>query len=64
MADSPKILTIRLQEPDEVGIGVEIEYGTKSLTKKIPTGMGMTRLSIVLDAKGQLADCELVSEKV
>lgn len=59
----PRILSVRLSDQTG-GTGVEIELGTKTLERQIPTGYGLTRLSLVLDDKNELLDAELVTEKV
>ena len=59
----PRIISIRLREQTG-GTGIEIELGTKTIAKQIPTGLGLTRLSLILDDKNELQDAELVTEKI
>ena len=59
----PRIISIRLSEQTG-GTGIEIELGTKTIEKQISTGLGLTRLSLILDEKNELQDAEIVTEKI
>jgi hypothetical protein len=61
---SQKVLNLRMRESDDSGVTLEVEFGVKTVEKKIPSGRGLVRASVIFEKDGSLSDVELVTEKV
>jgi hypothetical protein len=64
VADSPRILTLRVKPSEEGITSVFIEFGKTELERQIPDGQGLMRASVIFDDGGDLTDVELVTAKV
>jgi hypothetical protein len=62
MADTPRVLTIRLK-PTEDGTSVLFEAGRVELEKKIPASQGVVRMSLIFNGS-ELTDAEVVTTKL
>ena len=59
----PRIFTVRIKAEGDA-TNVLVEYGAAEISRPIPEGQGLIRLSAVLDASGKLVDAELITAKL
>lgn len=58
-----RVFSIRF-EPSEGESVVVFELGAKTVRRQIPAGQGFVRASVVMDAKNEITDVEVVTEKI
>jgi len=62
-SSAPRILSIEI-EASETETKVIFKHGLKNMERPIPNGQGLVRASAIFDAKGDLWDVELVTQKL
>lgn len=59
-----KIISVEVKQQAGEEAEVVFRYGTKDLSKPLPSNHGFVRGSAILDNDGNLVDCELITEKI
>jgi hypothetical protein len=58
-----RILQVRIKPEDET-VRVAVEYGLTEIVKTIMPNQGVVRLSAIFNDKGDLADVELITDRI